>query len=148
MVLLSTHIGGLDWWQDVLLINRNNWSTGSCAVLHDIAATLGRNPGTAWTSRFEKRLGLQFPNIVSLGGVIHYARDEMNEEITNLSENFGAPWREDIELILNQAEQNLERLGQTCHLNAPAVERALEEQTGSSRSRPTPKSIVRGAATV
>ena len=98
-------------------------------IVHDIAATLGRNPWEpSWTSRFEKRTRATISQHRSAWeGLIHYARDEMNEEITNLSEKVSAlRGGEDIELILNQAEQNLdEARAALADLNAPAVERAL-----------------------
>ena len=98
-------------------------------IVHDIAATLGRNPWEpSWTSRFEKKTRATISEHRSAWeGLIHYARDEMNEEITNLSEKVSAlRGGEDIELILNQAEQNLdEARAALADLNAPAVERAL-----------------------
>ena len=98
-------------------------------IVHDIAATLGRNPWEpSWTSRFEKRTRATISEHRSAWeGLIHHARDEMNEEITNLSEKVSAlRGGEDIELILNQAEQNLdEARAALADLNAPAVERAL-----------------------
>ena len=98
-------------------------------IVHDIAATLGRNPWEpSWTSRFEKKTRATISEHRSAWeGLIHYARDEMNEEITNLSEKVSAlRVGEDIELILNQAEQNLdEARAALADLNAPAVERAL-----------------------
>ena len=98
-------------------------------IVHDIAATLGRNPWEpSWTSRFEKKTRATISEHRSAWeGLIHYARDEMNEEITNLSEKVSAlRGGEDIELILNQAEQNLdEARAALSDLNAPAVERAL-----------------------
>ena len=98
-------------------------------IVHDIAATLGRNPWKpSWTSRFEKKTRATISEHRSAWeGLIHYARDEMNEEITNLSEKVSAlRGGEDIELILNQAEQNLdEARAALADLNAPAVERAL-----------------------
>ena len=98
-------------------------------IVHDIAATLGRNPWEqSWTSRFEKRTRATISEHRSAWeGLIHHARDEMNEEITNLSEKVSAlRGGEDIELILNQAEQNLdEARAALTDLNAPAVERAL-----------------------
>ena len=102
-------------------------------IIHDIAATLGRNPWEpSWTSRFEKRSGATISQHRSAWeGLIHHARDEMNEEITNLSEKISAlRGSEDIELILNQAEQNLDeaRAALADH-NAPAVERALARAT-------------------
>ena len=102
-------------------------------IVHDIAATLGRNPWEpSWTSRFEKRTSATISQHRSAWeGLIHHARDEMNEEITNLSEKISAlRGSEDIELILNQAEQNLDeaRAALSDH-NAPAVERALARAT-------------------
>ena len=98
-------------------------------IVHDIAATLGRNPWEpSWTSRFEKKTRATISEHRSAWeGLIHHARDEMNEEITNLSEKVSAlRGGEDIELILNQAEQNLdEARAALADLNAPAVERAL-----------------------
>ena len=98
-------------------------------IVHDIAATLGRNPWEpSWTSRFEKKTRATISEHRSAWeGLIHYARDEMNEEITNLSEKVSAlRGDEDIELILNQAEQDLdEARAALADLNAPAVERAL-----------------------
>ena len=98
-------------------------------IVHDIAATLGRNPWEpSWTSRFEKKTRATISEHRSAWeGLIHHARDEMNEEITNLSEKVSAlRVGEDIELILNQAEQNLdEARAALADLNAPAVERAL-----------------------
>lgn len=98
-------------------------------IVHDIAATLGRNPWEpSWTSRFEKKTRATISEHRSAWeGLIHYARDEMNEEITNLSEKVSAlRGGEDIELILNQAEQDLdEARAALADLNAPAVERAL-----------------------
>ena len=98
-------------------------------IVHDIAATLGRNPWEpSWTSKFEKKTRATISEHRSAWeGLIHYARDEMNEEITNLSEKVSAlRGDEDIELILNQAEQNLdEARAALADLNAPAVERAL-----------------------
>ena len=98
-------------------------------IVHDIAATLGRNPWEpSWTSRFEKKTRATISEHRSAWeGLIHYARDEMNEEITNLSEKVSTlRGGEDIELILNQAEQNLdEARAALADLNAPAVERAL-----------------------
>ena len=98
-------------------------------IVHDIAATLGRNPWEpSWTSRFEKKTRATISEHRSAWeGLIHYARDEMNEEITNLSEKVSAlRGGEDIELILNEAEQNLdEARAALADLNAPAVERAL-----------------------
>ena len=98
-------------------------------IVHDIAATLGRNPWEpSWTSRFEKRTSATISEHRSAWkGLIHHARDEMNEEITNLSEKVSAlRGDEDIEIILNQADQNLDesRAALADH-NAPAVERAL-----------------------
>ena len=57
-------------------------------IVHDIAATLGRNPWEpSWTSRFEKRTMATISEHSSAWeGLIHHARDEMNEEISNLSE--------------------------------------------------------------
>ena len=102
-------------------------------IIHDIAATLGRNPWEpSWTSRFEKRTGATISQHRSAWeGLIHHARDEMNEEITNLSEKISAlRGSEDIELILNQAEQNLhEARAALADHNAPAVERALARAT-------------------
>ena len=98
-------------------------------IVHDIAATLGRNPWEpSWTSRFEKKTRATISEHRSAWeGLIHHARDEMNEEITNLSEKVSAlRGDEDIELILNQAEQDLdEARAALADLNAPAVERAL-----------------------
>ena len=98
-------------------------------IVHDIAATLGRNPWEpSWTSRFEKKTRATISEHRSAWeGLIHHARDEMNEEITNLSEKVSAlRGGEDIELILNQAEQDLdEARAALADLNAPAVERAL-----------------------
>ena len=98
-------------------------------IVHDIAATLGRNPWEpSWTSRFEKKTKATISEHRSAWeGLIHHARDEMNEEITNLSEKVSAlRGGEDIELILNEAEQNLdEARAALADLNAPAVERAL-----------------------
>ena len=98
-------------------------------IVHDIAATLGRNPWEpSWTSKFEKKTRATISEHRSAWeGLIHHARDEMNEEITNLSEKVSAlRGGEDIELILNQAEQNLdEARAALADLNAPAVERAL-----------------------
>ena len=98
-------------------------------IVHDIAATLGRNPWEpAWTSRFEKKTKATiYEHRSAWEGLIRHARDEMNEEITNLSEKVSAlRGGEDIELILNQAEQNLdEARAALADLNAPAVERAL-----------------------
>ena len=102
-------------------------------IVHDIAATLGRNPWEpSWTSRFEKRTSAAISEHRSAWkGLIHHARDEMNEEITNLSEKVSAlRGDEDIEIILNQADQNLDeaRAALADH-NAPAVERALARAT-------------------
>ena len=98
-------------------------------IVHDIAATLGRNPWEpSWTSIFEKKTRATISEHRSAWeGLIHYARDEMNEEITNLSEKVSAlRGGEEIELILNQAEQDLdEARAALADLNAPAVERAL-----------------------
>ena len=98
-------------------------------IVHDIAATLGRNPWEpSWTSRFEKKTRATISEHRSAWeGLIHHARDEMNEEITNLSEKVSAlRGGEDIELILNQAELDLdEARAALADLNAPAVERAL-----------------------
>ena len=98
-------------------------------IVHDIAATLGRNPWEpSWTSRFEKKTRATISEHRSAWeGLIHHARDEMNEKITNLSEKVSAlRGGEDIELILNQAEQDLdEARAALADLNAPAVERAL-----------------------
>lgn len=98
-------------------------------IVHDIAATLGRNPWEpSWTSKFEKKTRATISEHRSAWeGLIHYARDEMNEEITNLSEKVSAlRGGEDIELILNQAELDLdEARAALADLNAPAVERAL-----------------------
>ena len=98
-------------------------------IVHDIAATLGRNPWEpSWTSRFEKISSATISEHRNAWKeLIHHARDEMNEEITNLSEKVSAlRGGEDIELILNQADQNLDeaRAALADH-NAPAVERAL-----------------------
>ena len=102
-------------------------------IVHDIAATLGRNPWEpSWTSRFEKRTRATISEHRSAWeGLIHHARDEMNEEITNLSEKVSAlRGGEDIEPILNQAEQNLDEARVAlADLNAPAVERALARAT-------------------
>ena len=98
-------------------------------IVHDIAATLGRNPWEpSWASRFEKSTSATISEHRSAWkGLIHHARDDMNEEISNLSEKVSAlRGDEDIEIILNQADQNLDeaRAALADH-NAPAVERAL-----------------------
>jgi len=102
-------------------------------IVHDIAATLGRNPWEpSWTSRFEKRTSATISEHRNAWeGLIHHARDEMNEEIYTLSEKVAAlRGSDDIELILNQAEQNLdEARAALVDLNAPAVERALSRAT-------------------
>jgi len=98
-------------------------------IVHDIAATLGRNPWEpSWSSRFEKRTSATLvEHRIAWEGLIHHARDEMNEEITLLSEKVAAlRGSDDIALILDEAEQNLDeaRAALADH-NAPAVERAL-----------------------
>ncbi|MCH2441025.1 MAG: hypothetical protein MK169_01045 [Candidatus Thalassarchaeum sp.] len=98
-------------------------------IVHDIAATLGRNPWEpSWSSRFEKRTSATLAeHRIAWEGLIHHARDEMNEEITLLSEKVAAlRGSDDIALILDEAEQNLDeaRAALADH-NAPAVERAL-----------------------
>ena len=102
-------------------------------IVHDIAATLGRNPWEpSRTSRFEKKTRATISEHRSAWEeLIHHARDEMNEEITNLSEKVSAlRGGEDIEPILNQAEQNLDEARVAlADLNAPAVERALARAT-------------------
>ena len=98
-------------------------------IVHDIAATLGRNPWEpSWSSRFEKRTSATLvEHRIAWEGLIHHSRDEMNEEITLLSEKVAAlRGSDDIALILDEAEQNLDeaRAALADH-NAPAVERAL-----------------------
>ena len=102
-------------------------------IVHDIAATLGRNPWEpSWASRFEKSTSATISEHRSAWkGLIHHARDDMNEEISNLSEKVSAlRGGQDIELILNQVEQNLdEARAALADQNAPAVERALARAT-------------------
>ena len=110
-------------------------------IVHDIASTLGRNPWEpSWSSRFEKRTSATLAeHRIAWEGLIHHARDEMNEEITLLSEKVAAlRGSDDIALILDEAEQNLDeaRAALADH-NAPAVERALARAAQApSRSRP------------
>ncbi len=102
-------------------------------IVHDIAASLGRNPWeAAWSSRFEKTSGATAAeHRAAWEGLIEHARADMNEEITTLTEKIAAlRGPEEIEGILDEAQMSLEeaRAALSDH-NAPAVERALGRAT-------------------
>lgn len=98
-------------------------------IVHDIAASLGRNPWEpAWSARFTKVTGAESSeHRAAWEGLIDHARTDMNEEITTLSERIASlRGTENIDGILNEAGQSLDeaRAALADH-NAPAVERAL-----------------------
>lgn len=102
-------------------------------IVHDIAASLGRNPWeAAWSGRFSKISGAEpAEHRAAWEGLIEHARTDMNEEITILSEKIAAlRGTAEIEGMLDEAQLSLEeaRSALADH-NAPAVERALGRAT-------------------
>ncbi len=98
-------------------------------IVHDIAASLGRNPWEAtWSSRFTKVSGAEATDHrAAWEGLIEHARADMNEEITILSQKIASlRGPSEIEGMLDEAKLSLEeaRAALADH-NAPAVERAL-----------------------
>lgn len=102
-------------------------------IVLDISATLGHKPWEpSWSRKFENLTGATVTeHRTAWQELIHYARDEMNEQITVISDKITSlKGGEDIELILNEAQQNLdEARAALSDYNAPAVERALARAT-------------------
>ena len=133
---VSMHLRSESYWGFGLLarcfLNRIEL-TGPLAIrariVHDIAASLGRNPWEpAWSARFTKVTGAESSeHRAAWEGLIDHARTDMNEEITTLSERIASlRGTENIDEILDEAGQSLDeaRAALADH-NAPAVERAL-----------------------
>ena len=121
-------------------------------IIHDIAASLGRNPWESkFSSFFTRHTGATSEeHRVAWEGLIERAREEMNDDIIMLEEKLNSlkgisNGIENIDDILEEARISLDeaRLALADH-NAPAVERALGRVT-SSLIEADPKTEIRSS---